>query len=277
VRFLPANLLVAIALSLFTPTAQAATEIPFERSSGMVWVNVACAGHEPLSFLLDSGAGATVFDLAAARRVGLPLGPRRTVRGISGDADAYQLTGVAARVGDAPLAKSALAVDLGAISRSCGRHVDGLIGLDFFRARVVQIDYAARKIRLLDRAEAGRLVGDTVPLALRGDSACVRLAVGTHPAGWVRVDTGCDSAVEWVNPPTGNQKPGGPSIAAGRGSPHGTSAEVTLGTEHLANIRVGLHEAPLFAGEAGLIGNGLLSRYRVTFDLAKKRLLLAKP
>jgi len=32
-----------------------------------------------------------------------------------------------------------------------------------------------------------------------------------------------------------------------------------------------VHSRPMFAGEAGLIGNGLLSKFTVTFDVAKRQ------
>ncbi len=51
---------------------------------------------------------------------------------------------------------------------------------------------------------------------------------------------------------------------------------VTLGTERFAAVKTGLHDKPMFAGEAGLLGNGLLSHFRVTVDIAKSQLLLSK-
>jgi predicted aspartyl protease len=36
---------------------------------------------EPLNFLLDSGAGASVLDLTVARRLGLELGESQNVQG----------------------------------------------------------------------------------------------------------------------------------------------------------------------------------------------------
>src|SRR5947208_2813477 len=78
---------------------RAASEIPFEKCAGMIWLKVTCAGHaEPLTFLLDSGAGATVFDLAAARRTGLELGARETVRGVDGDCPAFRLRSISATI-----------------------------------------------------------------------------------------------------------------------------------------------------------------------------------
>jgi hypothetical protein len=240
----------------------------------MIALRVKCADQaEPLSFLLDSGAGGTVFDLAAARRIGLSLGRRAKVQGVSGECDACCVKNIAASVGGVPIAREALALDLSGVSRACGVRVDGLIGLDFFRGRAVQIDYAAHKVRLLERTELGQAAGKTIPISLRGDSACVRVSVGDRPAEWMRVDTGCDSALEWAGNLGGGNKTR-PSFATARGSQRRIRADVTLGSESLHDVAIGLHDHPLFAGEAGLVGNALLSRYQITFDLAGHRLLL---
>ena len=48
-----------VALSILAQTSRAATEIPFENRAGMIWLKVSLTTRaEPLSFLLDSGAGA---------------------------------------------------------------------------------------------------------------------------------------------------------------------------------------------------------------------------
>jgi len=44
----------------------------------------------------------------------------------------------------------------------------------------------------------------------------------------------------------------------------------------LSAVRTGIHTEQMFAGEAGLIGNGLLSQFRVTLDADKSRVLLSR-
>jgi hypothetical protein len=50
--------------------------------------------------------------------------------------------------------------------------------------------------------------------------------------------------------------------------------EVRVGTIDLANLPVKIRAREIFPGEAGLLGNGALSRYRVTIDGIGKRLVL---
>src|SRR6202042_661350 len=85
------TIVFALLLSVVWP-AGAATEIPFSSGEGMIWVKVTVAGQSaPLSFLLDSGAGASVLDLSAARRLGLKLGERQVVLGVHSHSFAYQV------------------------------------------------------------------------------------------------------------------------------------------------------------------------------------------
>ena len=127
----------------------AATEIPFVYGDGMIWMKVSVAGQStPLNFLLDSGAGGSVLDLAAARRLGLKLGARQTVLGVQSRSCAYPVEGFGASVAGVPIASSLLAINLSGPSRGCHQRIDGLLGADFFRDRIVQIDFTAQMIRL---------------------------------------------------------------------------------------------------------------------------------
>jgi hypothetical protein len=41
------------------------------------------------------------------------------------------------------------------------------------------------------------------------------------------------------------------------------------------SVPTGLHRQPIFPGESGLLGNGLLTRFeRITFDTKARRLML---
>jgi hypothetical protein len=265
---------LAAALLLASP-ALAATEIPFESSSGMIWLNVSAVGQTvPLRFLLDSGASASVLDLGTARRIGTPLGAAESVQGVHTRSTAYRLLAFTAEVGGAPVPGSMLALDLSAVSGECRRHIDGLLGADFFRGRIVQLDYAAQKLRLLARSEL-RATGSSLPLATRHGALCVRVSVADGPADWTRVDTGCNTALQWVVSPGAAGQAGPATIGLAPGGASSLCAEVHLGGERLRGVKVGLHARPIFPGEAGLLGGGILSRFAsVTFDATGGRLLL---
>jgi hypothetical protein len=272
------SLLFAIVAVLSWPGRSfAATEIPCELRDGMVWVKVTPAGSsEPLHFLLDSGASVSVLDLGTARRLNTKLGAAQSAQGVHTRATAYRVPSFGAHLGGVALPKSLLALDLSPVSARCHRRINGLLGADFFRGRIVQIDYAARKVRLLSRNELNTAGHTALPLAMRNDALCVRVSVASQPAEWTRVDTGCNSALQWATTRPTAEKLGISSIALTARCAPCISADVQLGPARIAGVKVGVHTTPIFPGEAGLLGNALLSRFAtVTFDPARRTLFLA--
>ena len=256
--------------------ARAATEIPFTFRAGMIWMKISVTGQStPLNFLLDSGAGRSVLHLGTAQRLGVKLGVCETVQGVDGRCAAYRVESFAATVGSVmPLPREVLALDLSSVSAGCGARIDGLLGADFFRERIVQIDFAAQKIRLLNRNELPASSAQVLPLVSRNDAFCVRVSVDQNAPQWMRLDTGCSSALEWVVTDAKLRRAAGTSVAAAAGSRAHIHTDVLLGSERLSSVKTGVHQQPLFSGEAGLLGNGLLSQFRVTVDAGKSRLLL---
>jgi hypothetical protein len=258
-------------------SASAATEIPFAYRAGMIWLKVNIAGRPaPLDFLLDSGAGRSVIHLGTAQRVGAQLGPRETVLGVQGRCVAYRVDTLAATLASTPVPRKMLALDLSSVSAACGARIDGLLGADFFRGRIVQIDFAAQKIRLLNRAELPSSAVQILPLAHLNDALCVRVGVNGNAPAWMRLDTGCSGALEWVVTGAESRRTPGASFATTAGSGEQIQTEVLLGSERITAVKTGVHQKPIFHGESGLLGNGLLSKFCATVDADKSRLLLVR-
>ncbi len=254
----------------------APTEIPCEFREGLLWIKATVAqSPEPLNFLLDTGAGASVINRGTADRLGWKLRNAVNVRGVSTTLTAYRLNNIAARAGNIPLPVDYLALDLTKLSASCQEHVDGLIGADFFRGRAVQIDFQAQKLRILQSAELPAL-GEILPLQMRSCGMRVPISVNGHPGQWVRLDTGCASALQWVTARVHSQDCN-PKVAIGLTeiSIPQTQTTVEIAGEKFENVPTGIHEHAIFAGEAGLLGNGLLSRFSsITIDTKAHRLIL---
>ena len=54
-----------------------------------------------------------------------------------------------------------------------------------------------------------------------------------------------------------------------------TTTTVKPGSAIFDSVHTGLHPQPIFSGESGLLGNGLLTRFkRVTFDAKAGRIVL---
>ena len=249
---------------------------PFEFRDGLMWVRVQVqSSTAPLNFLLDSGASVSVINLSTARKLGLKLAQRVEVRGVGSASKAFWPQQLTAKAGNLTLPGKYLAVDLSELSRACACGVDGLIGADFFRDRVTQIDFGTRTIRLLSSSEADI---HACVVDLRPNRGALLAAVGVNSAKpqWMRVDTGCASALQWVaNAAKGTKAKGSLSVGLTELDMPTTTTAVTVGSITFDSVPTGLHCRPIFDGESGLLGNGLLSRFeRVTIDTRAKRLVL---
>ena len=252
-------------------------EFPFQFREGLLWIEVTLPQSEkPLNFLLDTGAGVSVINLNTAKRIGIRLGQEVTVRGIQTMLTGYWQQRMSAKVGNVKLPSEYLAVDLEKLSHSCERPVDGLVGADFFRGRVVQIDFDAQKIRMLKAEKAWKsdaaLLLQSRPCGMR-----MPITVNGHDRQWVRLDTGCATALQWVTSVVPDQCTRQMAIGLAELSIPQTKTTVGIGAHKFENVPTGLHETAIFPGEAGLLGNGLLSLFScVTIDAKAGRVILEK-
>jgi hypothetical protein len=256
------------------------TGFPFETREGLLWVQV-CVPETPrkLEFLLDSGAEASVIDLHTAKEIGLALGAPVPVRGVHASTQGHWCGAISARASGLALPNRFLALDLASLSGSCGRKVDGLIGADFFRNKVVQIDFSREKVHLLN-PKTVRGAGAMLPLEVRRCGMRAAISVEGQKPRWFRIDTGCASALQCVTGQV-DATACSPKIAVGLAEvaiPQ-TRTTVKIGGETLHGVETGLHKTEIFPGEAGLIGNGLLKQFgTITIDAVEGKLILgARP
>lgn len=269
----------AFALSGTQASPTVLAEFPFEFREGLLWINVRVPqSSEPLNFLVDTGAGVSVINLSTARRIGLKLGREVMVHGVHTMMTGYWQERMSAKVGNVDLPRRYLAVDLEKLSSSCEQRVDGLVGADFFRGRVVQIDFGARRIRLL-KPEKNRKIVSAIPLEFRACGIRVPITVNGHKQQRVRLDTGCATALQWVTAKVRPEQCTGRRMAIGLTEISIPQAETTIGIGpyEFTKVPTGLHEKVIFPGEAGLLGNDLLSRFAtITIDGKGGRLILEK-
>ncbi len=248
--------------------ATSPTEFPFEYREGLLWVQVQVAGsREPLRFLLDSGAEVSVVNLDTAKRLGLSLGERVKVSSVQTAMTGYWPQKISATAGGVTLPSDFLALDLSKLNAACTQSVDGLIGKDFFNGRIIQIDFAAQKIRLLNTDDAPAK-SETSPLEIRRCGLCVKASVNGGEPQRLRVDTGCATALQWVTSKVQPQQcTSKVAIGLAQLNIPQTQTTVSLGGQTFNNVPTGLHREAIFDGEKGLLGNGLLSRFdTVTID-----------
>ncbi len=277
VRFLFHVVFLCIShLSRVALASAATSELPIQFREGLLWIEVSISqGKEPLRFLVDSGASASVINLGTAKQLGLALGPKVSVSAVGTTLTGHYPVKLSAKAGQLELPGEYLALDLSKLSGACGRSVDGLIGADFFRDRVVEVDYTAQKLRVLDASptDAGT---NAVSLDARPCGFRVAVNVNGGKRQWVRVDTGCATAFQWVTSKERAERCAS-NLAVGltEFSIPQTMTCVRIGRHYLDTVPTGLHRKAIFPGESGLVGNGLLAQFGVvTIDAKAGRLIL---
>src|SRR5262245_16437725 len=269
--------LVAILLPL-SAKSEAQREIHSQYRGGLIWLKVDVTGKSgPLSFLLDSGASVSAIDLQTARRLGVHLGNRQVVQGVNGQGFAYRVNDLQAVCGGIALPKSVLAIDLRALSGTCEQPVDGILGVDVFRGRIVQISFTEGRVRILEKCDPNLANCEILPIRMCNDVFCVPVRVAGNPAQWMRLDTGCDAALEWVVGKTEKRGTGGSSIGLSGISVRHMNTSLQFGKLCFKAVTTGVHTEPIFPGEAGLLGNGLLSKFCLTIDQPGNRVIFENP
>jgi hypothetical protein len=227
--------------------------------------------------LLDSGAGISAIDLWRARTLGVLLGSRQIILGVNGQGIAFQVNDLHAACAGIALPKTVLAVDLRALSACCEQPVDGILGADFFRNRIVQIDFRDGRVRILERCDPNLAKCEILPIRMCNDAFCVLVRVAGNSAQWMRLDTGSDAALEWVIAGTEKRRTSQSSIGLSGGSVRHINTSVQLGKKCFNAVSTGVHREQIFPGEDGLLGNALLSKFRLTIDQPGNRVILENP
>jgi predicted aspartyl protease len=128
--------------------ADSAADIPLELVRNLALLPVRVNGRTG-SFLLDTGAGATVIDASFAESLDLSVRGVLEARGAGGsepgsfvNVESLRLPGVVLR------GQTLVALSLDAISKALGRSISGILGYDFLSRFAVEIDYGQARLAL---------------------------------------------------------------------------------------------------------------------------------
>ena len=266
---------------------QSSHRIPFQLNGNRIALDVRVNGSGPLSFVLDTGASATILDTDQAERLGLRL---EGIRDANAPADLRRANGVSLSLPGVDLGDQAILVrdlDSAQLLHS-GRHLHGVLGYDFFRQFVVQIDYVAKALTLSDpKTYEYRGTGESIPLQLfRVPFALAKITtVGTDAVERLLfIDSGSNATVNYeteeVPSKTIEQEQVDLSnnITTTITATFGRAKSVQLGSFVVADPVVGLQHEFTIPGlprtTKGIVGGGLLRRFRVIFDYDHKRMIL---
>ncbi len=272
--------------------------IPFELGTRHILVQATVNGSRPLSFVLDTGANQAIVRMEIAKELNLSLEGEVKV----GGAGPGQQAGSQVRranwslVGLAGFSQPVrLALPLMELPPAMGRDVDGIIGAEFIRQFVVEVDYHAHTLTLHDPKTyryAG--TGETFPVDFTSDFHPVLTAAVTplHGQPITRpflLDLGSGAALILHSPFVAEQRllePGmttvrsiGAAGAGGRSAGQiGRVDALQIGSFTLKNVLTTFSEdragALANAELAGNIGAQVANRFRVVLDYSRKQITL---
>jgi len=270
------------------------TAIPVEIYEHRIYLPVTIDGRGPYRFCLDTGAPSTCIDLSLARMLGIlehaggrigGAGEGTSERGRT-SAVSLGLTGLSLR--PRPL----MAIDFSPLTQFQGRPIHGLIGNDFFRGRIIEIDYAAARMTIHPAGFEYDGPGIVLPTRLHGYTFIEALLTppGAQPLpARCMLDTGAGLALAATTPFARRHRLAEAadwSIEATTGFGVGGEVRQTLcrmEAIQLGDLRFDLPLIGLSDDRTGalatsrfdvLVGGGFLHKFRVIFDGPGRRLIL---
>ena len=274
------------------PRARRITRIPFELNGNSIYLQLRVNTSRLLWFALDTGAYNSIINTPVMQSLNLKTDGGGVATGAGGRVESLRLSGVNFDVGGAPLRDlSIAALTLTPLENSTGRAMDGILGAEFFRRYVVEIDYDASEISLYEPATfeyAGR--GESLPLSFYDNHPYVRAKVelpGREPVeGEFVIDAGSNLALILLPSFVEEHKLRDAVPQTLKTYGRGVGGEVVLPLGRASRLRLGGFsvERPVTAfppagtfgraDKAGNIGSAILRRFRVIFDYSRSRVIL---
>lgn len=260
-------------------------EIPVAIHGGGVFVPVVMNDGKTYNFLLDSGFEDSVLDPSTVASLHLREAGRHTESAPGGQVETSIVGGVKRSVGGVALtSKSLSSLDLSDFAPLFGRHLDGVLGFDFFQQFVVVLDYEHRQLTLCDPESFRPGQEHAVALNLKSHQPYMDVEIeatnGKLVDASIEVDTGkvdsfsLNAAFARAKGLVGDTS----KLLALKGISVGgeTQAWVTRATSVrfdsvlLKNPVMGVAEEN--SERAGQLGYGTLRRFKITFDYSRAQI-----
>jgi hypothetical protein len=277
-----------------------AVEVPFELRSGKIIIDTMVNGKGPFPFVLDTASPPTIIDSDLAKELEIKLAPMGQVGGAGeGSTPASMAEHVTLEFGGISIERPMMmAVAINRRLRGfSGMEVRGLIGNDWVTKRVVAIDYEAKKLRVYD-GEGWDYKGEGTVVPTRIRSYTLVNGAVTPPGEGAEeipvrfaIDTGAGLSAALNTPLVNRHKlleletPMVETIVGyglGGAVMHHVArfAKLTLGDAAIENPIVTLSQdkggALAMTQFEGIIGFEVLSKFTVTFDGPRHRMILEK-
>jgi hypothetical protein len=274
--------------------------IPFELGTHHIVVKATVNGSRPLSFVLDTGANQAIVRTDVAKELNLTMegevhtggaGPGTQVGSLVRRAT-WSLVGL-----EGFSQPVSLALPFTELPSAMGRDIDGIIGGEFIRQFVIEVDYQAHALTLRDPKTfryAG--MGQTLPIDFTADNHPV-LTASVTPLGGQPIerrfvlDLGSGGTLILHSPFVVEQHLIGPEVktirsigAAGAGGRTtgqiGRVESLRIGSFTLKDVLTTFSEdqagAMANAALAGNIGARIANRFRLILDYSRRQITLER-
>ncbi len=272
--------------------------IPIEiDSENYVFMKAGINGSEPLTFEIDSGAGSgLILYFHAAERLGLkPQGKGKGSGGGESTFDTSFVKDVSLSFAGVEMSHQKLVVfPPERTRRASDRVVDGIIGYTLFSRYVVEVDYDSRVVNLHEpKTYQYSGAGVSLPIKVMSNVPFARVTIplaGKPLEGDFIVDMGAGRFTLILNTPLVESRNlmavaqktieelGAQGVGGNVKLLVGRFPQLQLGTFTFSNpvIYLAQDRKGVFASSefGGVIGGELLSRFKVIFDYAHKRMYL---
>ncbi len=273
--------------------------IPFEMVGTYAVIKVRINKSSPLNLILDSGIRNTLItELLPGDNITLNYSSVKELIGLGGGErlEAYTSGYNTIEAGKLKLENKVVLVlkeDIFNLTKHTGTKINGLIGVDFFKSHVLEINYSSRRLRLYDNKSFIVPKGyEKIPLTMEGQKMFFNLVVeeldGTKKNVNMLLDTGAELRA-WFQTYKGNSiKMPEKTVSATIGQ--GLNGEIVGKIGRIKKIYFGSHSInnPIVAfpdstsildiiGNSerdGTVGSQLMSRFNCFIDYANKQVYL---
>lgn len=298
--------------TILQANADGSITFPFTLEDNEIIVPVTINGQKQ-KFILDSGAASSFITSTAAKDLNLSLKGNVAAVGYGGTTKTGIATNTEITLGDSvKLKKQILYVVqdqlLGkkpderakidpSLRNTSALTADGGLGYDIFTRFIVRIDYPQRLITLIEadattKPQLQKTKGTTISIKLQNHTPTIVGCVDGKKQGRFLIDTGDSGYIHIYNKYAAANKltplPNDKNVVTRMGVGIGGVVKESITQGHKASIgSLSLTQVPVatitgvglsdFSTLAGGVGNGILSKFAVTFDYSTNRLILEQP
>ena len=275
---------------------QSALGLPFALSNNIILIQAKVNNSRPLWFMFDTGANSSVINTGLVKELNLKLGARVQGKAAGGNVEAEVISGVSLSIGGATASNQTIAaLPLDVFSAALGKPIAGIIGYDFIKQFVVEVDYAAKVMRLYRPTNFKRPVkGEILPITFINRKPFVKAKIklaGRDPIeGTFMIDTASDGVMS-VNAPFVKTQQMLNSVSNGRqtnsAGAGGVSKSIVARVQNiqlngfiinnpLVEFSLATEGNDTISSYQGLLGGEVFRRFTMTIDYSRQRIILKR-